>query len=117
MHGKSTESNLVIRDKVEMFGSHLYGALRRYPREERHVLAAETRSSLYRLLRHVITAGKARNKMGVLNAADAEVAMLNALMRIGMHLKYLPFKTYEQLAKQLDEIGRMIGGWIKKAAI
>ncbi len=41
--------------------------------------------------------------------------MLNALLRMGMQLKYLPFVAYERLAKQLDEIGRIVGGWLKTA--
>jgi hypothetical protein len=113
---EQSKSNLVIRDKVEQLGVDLYAVLRRYPKSERHVLAAETRASLYRLLRYVITAAKIKNKSGPLNAADAEICMLNALLRIGMQLEYLPFPAYKRLIKRIDEIGRMVGGWIKKAA-
>lgn len=110
----ATDKQLIVRDKIEAFAIDLYHATRRYPKAERHVLAAETRSAMYRLLRYVITAAKLPNKSGPLNAADAEVAMLNAYLRMGMQLEYLPFPAYERLVKQLDEIGRMIGGWLKR---
>jgi hypothetical protein len=110
----AADAQLIVRDKIETFAIDVYHATRRYPKAERHVLAAETRSALYRLLRYAITAAKVRNKAGPLNAADAEVAMLNAYLRIGMQLKYLPFPAYERLVKQLDEIGRIIGGWLKR---
>lgn len=112
----ATEAQLIVRDKIEAFAFDLYHATRRYPKSERHVLAADTRSAVYRLLRYAITAAKIRNKSGPLNAADAEVAMLNAYLRIGMQLKFLPFPAYERLVKQLDEIGRILGGWIKKVS-
>jgi hypothetical protein len=109
-----SESKFILRDKVEQFIAELYVALRRYPKSERHVLAAETRQSEYRLLRNVIVASKVRAKNNSLESADTEVQVINALMRVGMQLTYLPFRTYERLAKLLDEIGRMLGGWIKR---
>lgn len=103
-----------LRDKAEQFIGELYQSLRRYPKSERHVLAAETRQSAYRLLRFVLGAGKTRNKARSLELADNELAMVFSLMRIGMQLQYLPFPHYERLSRQAEEIGKLIGSWLKK---
>lgn len=39
--------------------------------------------------------------------------MLRSLVRMAHSLKYLSLKAYEKWARQVDEIGRMAGGWIK----
>ena len=104
----------LLRDKVERFIADLYVALRRYPKAERHVLAAETRQSAYGLLRNVIVVTKLPDKVRYLEQADTALLLTLAQMRIAMQLQYLPFATYERLAVQADEIGRMIGGWLKK---
>ncbi len=36
------------------------------------------------------------------------------LLRLAMDLKYLSFKQFEFAARCLAEIGKMIGGWLKK---
>jgi hypothetical protein len=65
-------------------------------------------------LRWVILAAKSRSRARILESADADLALLMALLRIGMQLEYLPFRRYEDLARRADEIGKMIGSWMKK---
>lgn len=108
------EQTFILQDKVERFIPELYTALRRYPKSERHVLAAETRQAAYRLLRFVVGAGKVSNKARSLDLADAELAMVYSLLRIGMQLEFLSFSHYERLAKQASEVGKLIGSWKKK---
>ena len=35
------------------------------------------------------------------------------MVRIAKQLKVLPFNRYEQWAARNDEIGRLIGGWLR----
>ncbi|WP_427340948.1 hypothetical protein [Caloranaerobacter sp. DY30410] len=44
-----------------------------------------------------------------------ELDTLRALIRLSAdpQLRYLSLKKYENWSKMLNEIGRMIGGWIK----
>ena len=44
---------------------------------------------------------------------DIELARLKGLVRLSKDLGLLSFKHYEQWSKQLAEIGRMIGGWLR----
>jgi hypothetical protein len=108
------ETKFILRDKAERFIAELYLVLRRYPKSERHVLAAETRQTAYRFLRNVIVAGKTGEKKANLERADTELALLGAMLRIGKQLEYLQFTAYERLARLTDELGRILGGWIKK---
>lgn len=98
---------LKCRDMIQ-YG---YVALRQYPRHERHVLAAETRTTMIRLLRLIITAAKRYHKKTTLTELDIELAVLRSQVRLGFELKYMDVKKYELWSQRLAEIGRMIHGW------
>lgn len=48
-----------------------------------------------------------------LTRLSAEVDMLRMLIRRAVDIKVLPLKKVVPLQERLDEIGRMLGGWIK----
>ena len=43
----------------------------------------------------------------------AEVDMLRIFIRLTVDLKVLPLKKAVPIQERIDEIGRMLGGWIK----
>lgn len=106
---------LMIQQKVE--DMILYGnqALMNFPRAERYAMAADIKRSMYTLYRLIITANKKYYKKTTLQDADVELAVLRGFIRLAANreTRYLPMNKYENWAKMLDEIGRMLGGWIK----
>jgi len=44
---------------------------------------------------------------------DVELDYLRSLIRLAMQLGFLPFRKYENWAAMLNEIGKMLGGWMK----
>ena len=106
-------SELKILAKMEDMMAYGYICLRQYPKSEKFVLAADTRQSMYTMLDLIVTCNKKYTKKTTLEKLDIELDILRMKVRIGMKLGFLPFKKYEHWAKLLDEIGRMIGGWIR----
>lgn len=104
---------LKIRQKVEDMIVYGYQALRQFPKSERHTSAADIKRSMFRLLALVITANKRYFKKTTLQDLDVELDLLRSYIRIAMQLGFLPFKKYEVWSAQLNEIGRMLGGWIR----
>jgi hypothetical protein len=90
-----------------------YIALRQFPKFERHVLAAEMRSSMWGLLRLIVVCNKRYHKKNTMQELDAELDLLRCQVRMAKELEYLDFKKYEHWSRLNDEIGRMIGGWLK----
>jgi len=45
---------------------------------------------------------------------DADLDLLRRHIRMAKDLGILPFKKYEVWARNLDEIGRIVGSWLKK---
>lgn len=89
--------------------------LKQFPKYEKHVLAADIRKSMYKLLSLIITANKKYYKKTTLQEIDIELDVLRTYIRLSMDLKYLPIKKYEIWSKKLNEIGKMLGGWMKYA--
>lgn len=106
-------TDLLIRQKCEAMIEYGYVALRQFPKFERHVLAAEMRGSMWGLLRLIVLCNKRYHKKTTLQELDAELDLLRCQVRLANGLGYLDFKKYEHWAKLNDEIGRMLGGWLK----
>ncbi len=105
--------DLKIRQKTEDMIQYGYVALRQFPRAERHVLSQEIRTTMWLLLRLITVCNKRYYKKTTLQDMDVAVDLLRSQVRLGKELGYLPFKKYEAWSRHIDEIGRMVGGWIR----
>lgn len=105
--------DLHVAQKVEDMIQYGYIACRHFPKSERHVLSQELRLSMWRLLRLVIICSKRYHKKTTLQELDAELELLRREIRLAKDIGVLPFKKYEVWSYKLDEIGRMVGGWLR----
>ncbi|MBX9761567.1 MAG: diversity-generating retroelement protein Avd [Pseudomonadaceae bacterium] len=108
-----SHTDLLIQKQCEALLEYAYIAVRNFPKFERHVLAAEIRASLWRMLRLIIACNKRYHKKTTLSEIDIELDALRAQVRLAFSLKYIDLKRYETWARMNDELGRMLGGWIK----
>lgn len=108
--------------KEKIYEMILYGspALLQFPKTEKFLLANDIRRSMYTILRLVIMVENKTYKKTTLQELDTELDILRNLIRLAADKRLyptqkpcLPFKKYENWAKLLNEIGRMIGGYIK----
>lgn len=105
---------LIIQQKTEDMIQYGNQALTHFPKAERYVMAAEIRRSMYTFYRLIITANKKFYKKTTLQDADVELEVLRGFLKLASskEMKYLPLQKYEYWSKLVDEIGRMLGGWI-----
>lgn len=108
-------NELKLEQKCRDMMLYGYTALRQYPKYEKHVLAAETRHTMLRLLRLIVTAAKRYHKKTTLTELDIELAVLRSQVRLAFELKHLDSRRYELWFRHLAEMGRMIGGWLAQA--
>ena len=102
---------LKIMQKTYDLALYLYPA--RQTECEKHTMAAEIKKTLFRIMRLITRANKARRKRELLAELDAELELLRQQNRLAMELGFLPFRKYEITSRYLAEIGKMLGGWIK----
>ena len=104
---------LEIAQRTEQMIQYGYQATRHFPKSERHVLSQQIRNGMWELLELVIRCGKRYHKKTTLADLDIQLELLRRQIRSAKDLGFLPFKQYEVWSRYLDEIGRMIGGWMK----
>lgn len=105
--------DLKIKQKCEDMIIYAYTALQQYPRAEKYGLAADTKTAMYELLRLIVICNKKYYKKTTLQEVDTNLDIIRSFVRIAYKMQYINFKKYQLWTARLDEIGRMIGGWMK----
>ncbi|MDP1629329.1 MAG: diversity-generating retroelement protein Avd [bacterium] len=93
----------------------LYPAVNKFPKSQRFVLGQRIEQKILRFLELVIEANYARDKKEYLARAGIELDVLRILIRLTKDLNFLSVRQYEFVSDYLNEIGKMLGGWIKSA--
>lgn len=113
---KQTESNLLIYQKYTDVIEYGYNLLKKYPKTEKYGLNSEIRKSMFQTIRLILYANKISNKynkLDTINKIDAEIASQKFFVRFSYKSKYISHNNYYEWSKRLDEIGKILGGWIK----
>jgi len=64
-------------------------------------------------IRCVTIANHRHKKLPMLQLADEALIMLRIHVRLSHDLQFISTKSYEFACKQMEELGKMLGGWIK----
>jgi len=94
---------------------YLHNAIKVFPKSEKFVLAADIKKTFFEMLTLFLIANKSQYKKKILYDADVQIDVLRFRIRAAKDLQILKLKQYEILSKQLSEIGKLLGGWIKSA--
>jgi hypothetical protein len=77
------------------------------------VLGERIERNLYNLLETLIRAKYTKNRQRLLEDANLGLEILRFQMRLAKDLQCLKLNSYGFAAKSIDEIGRLIGGWLR----
>ena len=86
--------------------------LSRLPRNHRFTLGEKIQQSLLDLLMLLSDAIYSKNKKPILQEANKELEKLRILSRLMKDLNLLPRDSYRFVSSSIDEIGKMLGGWV-----
>jgi hypothetical protein len=84
---------------------------RQFPKHQCFVMAKRMEEAALAFHDCLILASKLREKAVPLSDADFHLERLKVYNRLAMRLKLSSFAQYEYLAKALDELGKLLGGW------
>ena len=65
------------------------------------------------ILEGIIQANQEKNKLPYLKKISVELDKLRILIRLSKDLKFISIRQYKFAAEKINEIGKMLGGWIK----
>lgn len=85
----------------------------KFPRNHRFVLGERIERNLYNLLETLIRAKYTKQRQPLLEDANLTLEILRFQMRLAKDLRCLQVNSYGFAARAIDEIGRLIGGWLR----
>lgn len=123
-----THSEAQLDTKFVDFMKQLNLYLNHFPKFEKYGLCQQIRNTAYSVYGYVIEAQKRFQKKTSLTNLDIAHEQLRMFLRLAFELGYFKFKEgvtpeknsektaehrYLTISRMVDELGRMIGGWIQ----
>lgn len=105
--------HLSLMTKLEELDAYTHTVLHQFPRIERHLLSAEMRSATNTMVRLVVVAWKRRQKAAALFDLDVEIEVFRHLIRKAHRLGYIKVERLNVWMRHTNEIGNMVGAWMK----
>jgi 23S rRNA-intervening sequence protein len=100
-------------EKAYQFVLWLIPTLEKFPRGQRFLLGDRIETAALDVLEGLIEATYAREARTILARVNLLLEKLRHLVRLAKDLHYLDLRRYEFAARATDEIGRLVGGWMK----
>ncbi|MBI5400083.1 diversity-generating retroelement protein Avd [Candidatus Saganbacteria bacterium] len=85
----------------------------RFPKDKRYTLGERIENKLLDILESLLEANYSKIKLDLLRKANIELEKFRYLMRLSYDLKLINLKGYEFASQNVNEIGRLVGGWVK----
>ena len=96
------------------FSRWLLAHTHRYPKSFRFSLAVRIENRALEVLECVVVANRLRDRLPLLVRADTALESLRILIRLSYEMKLLAVNSYEFAAREMDEIGKLLGGWLRQ---
>jgi hypothetical protein len=108
--------NLKLFQRFEDFIDYFEPIIERFPAYERYALCTHIKDCMYRIYEKIIRTNASKNKVPGWYDIDIDLKILRGFVRRSRKRgsRYLSIKSYETACKRLSEIGKLLGGLIKK---
>jgi hypothetical protein len=90
----------------------LLPVIAKIPRVHRFTLGERIENLVFEVLESLVEAKYGREKLAPLNRANLALEKLRFLVRICKDFRYLNIRRYEYLSGRINEVGKLVGGWI-----
>lgn len=87
--------------------------VKQFPKHEKYQLAARIMGLCYDLLEAAVTTGKRLHKKTTLTEMNVKHEVLRQLVNVAFEMRYIDAKKHRTVSLIIDEVGRMLGGWIR----
>lgn len=105
----STE--LIVITKAYDLARELTARVGKYPRSHRFLLGDRTLNAAYDVLELLLEAKFSSDKTALLDQANLLLERMRFQLRMAHDEKLINAAGYGMVARQIDEVGRLVGGW------
>ncbi len=104
-----------IIQKLYLFYRSAYLVIEKMPKKDKYALGERTQKITLDILELLIAASyfPKEKKLVVLQQATMKLDLLKLLIRLANEVKAMPSKNYLELSEALNEVGKMLGGWLR----
>jgi hypothetical protein len=95
------------------FLSWLSPTIEKFPRSQKFTLGDRIQATGLDVLEALIEATYSRDRHPPLSRANLGLEKLRFFFRLAFELKILDGRRFEHAARNIDDIGRLVGGWAK----
>lgn len=85
-----------------------------FPKKVRFSFSDRINKLALDVVEDLVEARYMRDKREVLHRANLRLEKMRVLLRIANKLRFLDYKRYEYSMKQINEVGKMLGGWLRQ---
>lgn len=95
------------------FINWLMPTVEKFPRAQRFLLGDRIQTTALDVLEALIEATYTRDRRAHLARANLGLEKLRFFFRLAHEQRHLGARRYEHAARQIDEVGRLVGGWAR----
>ena len=88
-----------------------------FPKSVRFTLSSRLSNISMDILEGIIEAIYSKQKTYILKRINLYIEKLRVLFRLSFDRRYISVKQYEYISAELNEFGKMIGGWLKSCNV
>ena len=114
MEAQRRHEDLPVFVRWMAFIKWLLPTTEKFPKRVRFTFANRIDNLALDVVEDLVEARYARRKTNRLKQINLKLERLRILLRLCHDLTYLPHGSYEFAMRSLDDVGRMVGGWIRQ---
>lgn len=111
------QKEFIIHTKMLKVITWLFQKVNTFPKKQRFILGQQIENSALTCLRLIVEANNtnhSRTALDKLNTLNVELEVLRSLLRVAYEVNFLTAKSLGYIVGEIDEVGRMRGGWAKR---
>ena len=109
-----TKGGPVIQKSYDLL-KYMIGVLKKFPRDQRFLLGDRIQGLLMDIQSNLIITfySEKNQKRSLLKDVNLKIEQLRWFIRLSYELGYIDSRRHNFIALQINEIGKMVGGWSK----
>ena len=114
-HNQNNQFNLTLIQKLVSIYKLWHEFLSHFPKDSRYTIGGKIDNLFLETIESIIKASYSDKleKLISLKTASGKLDFLKFFLQLAWEIKSLDNKKYISLSEKLDEIGKMLGGWVK----
>lgn len=120
MKNSNLNNEAPILTKVQELYREYYQCFKLFPKKDQYTLGKRCEDYILAFMEHIVAASEEslpERKLKILQVSSAKLDVLKILLRTARELKMIDTKKYLGLEERIQEVGRMLGGWIRSLNI